>query len=121
MGMGEERKDRVEFLMQLYNLPQTPESIPINRLIPIRGTPLANSLEIDNLEFVRVIAIARIMMPKAKIRLSAGRENMSVELQTLCFMAGANSIFLGEKLLTARNVSTNKDLELLSNLGLEVE
>lgn len=121
MGMGEQRKDRIEFLLQLYNLPQPPETIPINRLIPIQGTPLADSPEIDNLEFVRVIAITRIMMPKAKIRLSAGRQTMSVELQVLCFLAGVNSIFLGEELLTAKNVSINQDLDLLTRLGVEAE
>lgn len=121
IGMGESRKDRIEFLLQLYNLPKMPDSIPINRLIRIQGAPLANISEIDNLEFVRVIAIARILMPKAKIRLSAGRENMTVELQALCFLAGANSIFLGEKLLTTNNVSIDRDFELLSKLAIEAE
>ena len=103
VGMGESRRDRVRFLHELTQLPKPPESIPINKLIPIEGTPLADVEEIDDLEFVRVIAVARILMPESVIRISAGRENMADATQALCFMAGANSIFLGDRLLTAAN------------------
>lgn len=119
MGMGETRKDRVEFLLQLANLSPQPESVPINRLVAIKGTPLEGAPTIDNFEFVRVIAVARIIMPSSTIRLSAGRESMSDELQALCFMAGASSIFLGDKLLTTPNLPANTDHALLNKLGLE--
>lgn len=119
MGMGETREDRISFLQQLANLPTPPESVPINRLIPIDGTPLESAPQIDNFEFIRVIAIARIVMPSTVIRLSAGREDMSDEMQALCFMAGANSIFLGDKLLTAKNSPADKDQALFKKLGLE--
>ena len=119
LGMGESREDRIALLLQLASLPVSLKSLPINRLIPIKGTPLENNSPIDNFEFVRTIAIARIMMPEAKIRLSAGRDSMSDELQTLCFMAGANSIFYGEKLLTAKNPDKNHDLTLLFKLGMK--
>ena len=118
LGMGETRDDRIGMLLQLTMLPADPKSIPINRLIPIAGTPLANTDKIDNFEFIRTIAVTRLLMPTSMIRLSAGREDMSDEMQTLCFMAGANSIFYGEKLLTAKNPEADKDLELLRKLGL---
>lgn len=121
IGMGESRQDRIAFLVQLAKLTIPPKSIPINRLVPARGTPLANAFEIDNLEFIKTIAVARIMMPSSVIRLSAGRETMSEEMQALCYLAGANSIFYGEKLLTAANVSAQRDLELLKRLGLNIK
>ena len=119
LGMGETREDRISFLQELANLPTPPESVPINKLIPIPGTPLANATPVEGLEFVRTIAAARILMPTSYVRLSAGREDMSEELQTLCFVAGANSIFFGDKLLTAKNPGMNKDLQLFKKLGLQ--
>ena len=121
LGMGETNDDRIKMLMVLANLPQPPESVPINKLIRIPGTPLANEPEIDSFDFVRTIALARIMMPKSYVRLSAGREKMSDELQALCFMAGVNSIFYGEKLLTADNPVPEHDNALFQRLGLERE
>lgn len=121
IGMGETREDRIEMLVTLANLPEPPESIPINNLVPIPGTPLENTDPIDPLEFVRTIAIARIMFPKARVRLSAGRLQMSDEMQTLCFLAGANSIFYGEKLLMTSNPEVAKDQALLKRLGMPVE
>ena len=118
LGMGETMEDRLKMLVVLANLPEQPESVPINKLIPIPGTPLENSMPVDSFDFVRTIAIARIMMPKAYVRLSAGRESMSDELQALCFFAGANSIFYGEKLLTAKNPVPEKDNQLLERLGI---
>jgi biotin synthase len=118
VGMGEARADRVGLLVQLANLPEPPDSVPINRLVRVPGTPLAHAAEIDPLEFVRTIAVARIIMPRAMVRLSAGRETMSDELQALCFFAGANSIFYGEKLLTTGNPDTERDLALFARLGL---
>ncbi|MEQ1753997.1 MAG: biotin synthase BioB [Micropepsaceae bacterium] len=118
VGMGECRDDRIGMLMTLANLPTPPESVPINALMPIPGTPLGNSLPIEGLEFVRTIAAARIMMPKSVVRLSAGRENMNEELQALCFLAGANSIFVGAKLLTTANPAKEKDDMLWSKLGI---
>jgi biotin synthase len=118
LGMGETREDRVSFLLELANLPTPPESVPINKLIPIPGTPLGDSTPIDGLEFVRTVAVARILMPTSFIRLSAGREDMSEELQTLCFLAGANSLFFGEKLLTAKNPEMIKDKALFEKLGM---
>lgn len=120
IGMGESRQDRIEFLVQLANLPKHPESVPINRLIPIPGTPLANTEPLDNFEFIRTVAIARIIMPTAKVRLSAGREAMSEEMQALCFMAGANSIFLGDKLLTTKNPGPEDDMNLLKKLKVKL-
>ena len=105
-------------LVTLANLPQHPESVPINLLIPIPGTPLEGAEPLDPLEFVRTIALARIMMPRSMVRLSAGRDAMSDELQALCFFAGANSIFLGGTLLTAGNPAEDKDRALFSKLGL---
>lgn len=120
LGMGENRHDRIEFLLALFKLPSPPHSIPINQLIPIPGTPLEKQRPIDTFEFIKTIAVARIMFPTSKIRLSAGRENMSDEMQAWCFMAGANSIFIGEKLLTAKNSEQSRDIALLERLGLRI-
>lgn len=121
LGLGESKADRVSFLYQLVSMDKPPESVPINRLIAIKGTPLENQVELDSFEFVRTIATARILMPTSYVRLSAGRENMSDELQALCFMSGANAIFLGDKLLTADNPSKQSDFQLLARLGLHAE
>lgn len=119
LGMGESRHDRIHLLLTIANLPGPPiESVPINNLIAIPGTPLANAARLDNFEFVRTIAVARIMMPKTWIRLSAGRESMNDETQALCFFAGANSIFYDKKLLTAANPSVDQDENLFARLGL---
>ncbi|MDZ4811860.1 MAG: biotin synthase BioB [Pseudomonadota bacterium] len=118
VGMGESRADRAGLLQALANLPAHPDSVPINRLVQVAGTPLAGAPELEAFEFVRSIAIARIMMPAAMVRLSAGRESMSEELQALCFFAGANSIFYGEKLLTTGNPDTESDRNLFAKLGL---
>lgn len=118
IGMGESRADRVGMLVTLANMPTPPESVPINALMPIRGTPLGNSHPVEGLEFVRTIAAARVMMPKSVVRLSAGRETMSDELQALCFLAGANSIFVGAKLLTTANPAKERDAALWSKLGI---
>jgi biotin synthase len=118
VGMGETRQDRVEFLRTLANLPQHPESVPINNLVQVAGTPLDGAAAIDPLEFVRTLAVARILMPRAYVRLSAGRSEMSDELQALCFFAGANSIFYGEKLLTTGNPQNDRDRALFTRLGL---
>lgn len=119
IGMGEGRADRIGMLLLLANLPTPPESVPINGLMRVSGTPLVNAASIDGLEFVRTIAVARILMPSSVVRLSAGREAMSDELQALCFLAGANSIFVGEKLLTTPNPSRHKDAALLDRLGIQ--
>ncbi|RWJ01297.1 MAG: biotin synthase BioB [Mesorhizobium sp.] len=119
VGMGEEPVDRIDMLVTLANLPEHPESLPINMLIPIAGTPLAEAKPIEPIEFVRVIALARIMMPKSHVRLSAGRTAMTDELQALCFFAGANSIFVGDTLLTANNPGEDKDVLLFRRLGIE--
>jgi biotin synthase len=119
VGMGEEAIDRVAFLVALANLPEPPESVPINRLIPIAGTPLAAAPPLDPIEFVRTIALARLLMPTSMVRLSAGRTAMSDELQALCFFAGANSIFVGDTLLTADNPSEDQDGALFRRLGLK--
>lgn len=119
LGMGEKREDRVSMLQQFANLPKHPESVPINMLIPIEGTPLANADPIDHFEFVRSIAVARIVMPKSFVRLSAGRTSMSKEIQTLCYFAGANSIFLGEQLLTTDNPDVDFDQALFAELGIK--
>lgn len=121
IGMGESREDRIELLWQLTNLPQPPTSVPINRLIPIKGTPLEQTQQIDNIEFIRTIAVARIILPTSVIRLAAGRDSMTEEMQTLCFIAGANSIFFGAKLLTAINPEINSDLNLLKKLGMTIK
>ena len=119
VGMGEEAADRVDMLVTLANLDEHPESVPINMLIPIEGTPLANVTKIDSIDFVRTIALARIMMPRSHVRLSAGRTEMSDEMQALCFFAGANSIFVGETLLTAGNPGEDKDAALFERLGIQ--
>jgi biotin synthase len=119
VGMGETRQDRADMLVTLSNLDEHPESVPINMLIAIPGTPLENAERIDPIEFVRTIAVARIMMPKSFVRLSAGRTELSEETQALCFFAGANSIFVGDTLLTADNPGEDKDAKLFTKLGLE--
>ncbi len=118
VGMGEQQSDRTSFLQQLANLPQHPESVPINMLVQIEGTPLHGVDELEPLEFIRTIAVARILMPESVVRLSAGRTEMSDEMQALCFLAGANSIFYGEKLLTTDNPMSSSDLNLFRRLGL---
>ncbi|MCC6919237.1 MAG: biotin synthase BioB [Alphaproteobacteria bacterium] len=119
VGMGETREDRAGMIAALAALPEHPQSVPINRLVRVKGTPLSDTApEIEGLEFVRTIAIARLTMPKSMVRLSAGRETMSDELQALCFMAGASSIFYGEKLLTTPNPRENRDVALFKSLGL---
>ena len=118
VGMGETRRDRAGLLHALATLPAHPDSLPINDLMPIPGTPLGDSAAVDGLEFVRMIAVARIVCPKAVVRLSAGREHMSRELQALCFLAGANSMFVGGKLLTTSNPDKDTDAALMAELGL---
>ncbi|HEB82188.1 MAG TPA: biotin synthase BioB [Gammaproteobacteria bacterium] len=118
LGMGEQRGDRVSLLQQLANLPQHPESVPINMLVQVEGTPLHGVDSIEPLEFVRSIAVARILMPQSYVRLSAGRTEMSDETQALCFLAGANSIFYGDRLLTTDNPDENHDQQLFRKLGL---
>jgi biotin synthase len=119
VGMGEQAVDRVDMLVTLANLPEPPESVPINMLIPIPGTPLAQTEPIEPIEFVRTIALARILMPKSFVRLSAGRSAMTDEMQALCFFAGANSIFVGDTLLTAENPGEDHDAALFRRLGIE--
>ena len=123
VGMGESRRDRAGLLLALANLPAHPDSVPINRLVKVAGTPLADAtggdVELDAFEFVRTIAVARILMPKSMVRLSAGRETMNDEMQALCFFAGANSIFYGEKLLTTGNPDTEADRALFARLDLK--
>jgi len=123
VGMGETREDRVGFIHALATLPRHPESVPINALVPIKGTVLGDMLDgvkmIDDIEFVRTVAVARIAMPHSMVRLSAGRESMSESTQALCFLAGANSIFTGDKLLTAANAGDDKDAALFTKLGLK--
>ncbi len=119
VGMGEGRADRAELLRTLANLEQHPESVPINMLVQVEGTPLNGTEPLDGLEFVRSVAVARILMPRSMVRLSAGRELMSDETQALCFLAGANSIFLGDKLLTTANPLPNSDAALFDKLGVE--
>jgi biotin synthase len=118
VGMGETRSHRAGLLQALANLPEHPQSLPINALVPIKGTPLGDSAPIDGLEFVRTIAVARIVCPRAMVRLAAGRQEMSRELQAMCLMAGANSIFIGEKLLTTLLPGEDKDRALLAALGM---
>jgi len=118
VGMGEAREDRAGMLRTLANLPQHPESVPINMLVAVPGTPLENVEKLDPFEFVRTIAAARIMMPMTEVRLSAGRQSMSEELQAMCFFAGASSIFYGEQLLTTPNPENNKDMALFKKLGM---
>lgn len=118
LGMGESRRDRARLLQSLATLEPAPESIPINALVPIAGTPLAEAEPIDEIEFVRTIAVARILFPNSYVRLAAGREKMSDSLQALAFLAGANSIFLGDRLLTTNNASSDHDASLFAKLGL---
>ena len=121
LGMGESRRDRASMLRELVNLPKHPESVPINMLVKIEGTPLSQVEDLDPLEFIRTIAVARILMPNSYVRLSAGRGEMSDEMQALCFLAGANSIFYGERLLTTDNPEADRDRALLERLGMTTE
>lgn len=118
VGMGEAAGDRIDMLVTLANLPEPPQSVPINMLMPQAGTPLAKVAPLDPIDFVRTIALARILMPRSHVRLSAGRSEMSDEMQALCFFAGANSIFVGETLLTAENPGEDQDARLFAKLGL---
>ncbi|MFV0336760.1 MAG: biotin synthase BioB [Chthoniobacterales bacterium] len=119
IGMGEDEKDRIKMLEVLCNFDPAPESVPINCLVPIEGTPLSDLPVVDTFELIRLVATTRIALPKSKVRLSAGRSSLSREAQALCFLAGANSIFYGDKLLTTPNPDTSDDLELLKSLGLK--
>jgi biotin synthase len=121
VGMGEQRRDRAAMLRTLANLPEHPQSVPINELVQVEGTPLAGREAPDTFDFVRTIAVARILMPRSYVRLSAGRTQMSEEKQALCFLAGANSMFYGEKLLTTGNPDTEQDRALFAKLGLRFE
>ena len=121
VGLGESRRERADLIAQLANLDPYPESVPINNLVPVGGTPLANTDPIDPFEFVRTIAVARITMPRTMVRLSAGREDMDEALQALCFLAGANSIFYGDKLLTTSNPQIERDQLLFVRLGLRAQ
>ncbi|HVU37104.1 MAG TPA: biotin synthase BioB [Opitutales bacterium] len=118
LGLGESVDDRLKMLAELAALDPQPDSVPINALVPVAGTPLAEQPPVDAIEFVRIIAVARLALPKAIVRLSAGRTEMCDEMQALCFLAGANSIFLGDKLLTTPNPATGEDFKLLQRLGL---
>lgn len=121
VGLGEQAVDRASLLIQLANLTPQPESVPINMLVKVEGTPLANVDDLESFDFIRCIAVARIMMPKSHVRLSAGRSAMNEQMQSLCFLAGANSIFYGCKLLTAENPETNQDIALFKKLGINTE
>ena len=121
VGLGEDAKDRISLLIQLANLSPQPESVPINMLVKVEGTPLADVDDLDHFDFVRCIAVARIIMPKSHVRLSAGRSEMNEQMQAMCFLAGANSIFYGCKLLTADNPETNSDVALFKKLGINTE
>ncbi|WP_416399499.1 biotin synthase BioB [Allohahella sp. A8] len=121
VGMGESANDRSGLLKQLANLPHHPESVPINMLVAVKGTPLEDQAPLEPFEFVRTIAVARIMMPKSYVRLSAGRESMNEQMQAMCFFAGANSLFYGEKLLTTANPDANTDMALFGKLGIQPE
>jgi biotin synthase len=121
LGMGESRRDRASLLCQLANLPRHPESVPINLLVQVEGTPLHGTERLDPFELVRTVAAARVLMPASYVRLSAGRSDMSDELQALCFLAGANSVFYGERLLTTPNAESRRDRDLFRRLGLHVE
>lgn len=121
VGMGETVRDRAGLLVQLANMPQHPESVPINMLVRVEGTPLAEEANLDSFDFIRTIAVARILMPQSHVRLSAGREEMNDEMHALAYFAGANSIFYGEKLLTTANPEANKDLQLFRRLGIKPE
>ena len=119
LGLGEENLDRLKLIEVLCNMDEQPESVPMNKLVRIEGTPYSNNDDVDNFDFIRIIAITRITMPKTYVRLSAGRDTMNDEMQALCFFAGANSIFYGEELLTTKNSSINHDKSLLSKLSIE--
>jgi biotin synthase len=125
MGMGESRADRVGFIHTLATLPSHPDSVPLNALVPIAGTPIGDRMiangeaRIDDIEFVRTVAVARTSMPGSVVRLSAGRESMSAAMQALCFLAGANSIFTGDRLLTTGNAGSDADTALFDSLGLK--
>jgi biotin synthase len=119
IGMGEDEADRADLLVTLANLPEHPESVPINLLMKVEGTKLNDSAPIDPIDFVRTIAAARIMMPESVVRLSAGRDHMTDEMQALCFLAGASSIFVGPKLLTTNNPAAERDASLFARLGVE--
>lgn len=121
LGMGESLDDRAGLLIQLANLPEHPESVPINMLVKVAGTPLANAEDVDPFDFIRMLAVARILMPKSHVRLSAGREAMNEQMQALAFFAGANSIFYGDKLLTTANPQADKDMALFARLGIKPE
>ncbi len=121
VGMGEGENDRAGLLLQLANMPQHPESVPVNMLVKVEGTPLADQADLDPFDFLRTVAVARIMMPASHVRLSAGREEMNEQMQAMAFMAGANSIFYGEKLLTTPNPEANKDMQLFKRLGIKRE
>lgn len=121
IGLGENISDRAGLLVQLANLPKPPESVPINMLVKVKGTPMAENFDVDPFDFVRTIAVARIMMPRSHVRLSAGREQMNEQMQALCFMAGANSIFYGCKLLTTPNPEEDSDIKLFRKLGINIE
>ncbi len=121
VGMGEQAEDRIAFLRELANLPGHPDSVPINNLVKIKGTPLEHADDIDSFDFIRMVAVTRILMPYSYVRLSAGREAMNEQMQALCFFAGANSIFYGEKLLTTSNSLENEDLALFAKLGIRPE
>lgn len=121
VGMGEKETDRAGLLQQLANMPEHPESVPINMLVRVEGTPFANEADFDPFDFIRTVAVARILMPKSHVRLSAGREDMNEQMQSLAFLAGANSIFYGEKLLTTANPKANKDMQLFKRLGINPE
>lgn len=119
LGLGESSEDRIKLIAELSEMQPCPQSVPINRLVPMKGTPLENVESIDDIEFVKIIAVTRLAMPKTVIRLSAGRESMSELMQALCFYVGANSVFFGEKLLTAQNFAENDDLKMFAKLGLK--
>lgn len=121
LGLGEKVSDRAALLVQLANLPKPPESVPINMLMKVEGTPMADNEDVDPFDFIRTIAVARIMMPSSYVRLSAGREHMNEQTQALCFMAGANSVFYGCKLLTTPNPDENKDIALFKKLNINPE
>lgn len=121
LGMGEETQDRLDMLVTLANLDPAPDSVPVNMLMPQADTPLADAAPVDPIDFVRIIAVARIMMPRSYVRLSAGRSDMSEEMQAMCFFAGANSMFVGETLLTAENPEEDKDALLFAKLGIQAE
>ena len=121
IGMGESSRDRAGLLVELANLPVHPESVPINMLVKVKGTPLESVDDVDPFDFIRIIAVARIIMPMSAVRLSAGREDMNEQMQALCFMAGANSVFYGCKLLTTPNPGEDKDMQLFAKLGINSE